>query len=81
MRYEGTLAVYTWYDYSEKDKIIKADKSRVHRRKFEKKEIKEKDNSENALVLVATICCCMKPLLLALVRCYCLLVQQGDVSV
>ena len=26
MRYEGTLAVYTWYDYYEKVKIIKADK-------------------------------------------------------
>ena len=26
LRYEGTLAVYTWYDYSEKFKIIKADK-------------------------------------------------------
>ena len=26
LRYKGTLAVYTWYDYSEKVKIIKADK-------------------------------------------------------
>ena len=26
MRYEGTLAVYTSYDYSEKVKIIKADR-------------------------------------------------------
>ena len=71
-------------------KFLKKGKKEVRKQKKDsavldekawKKEIKEKESSENALVLVATVCCCMKSLLLALVHCYCLLVQQGDVSV